>query len=115
MSKCYRGSVHDITVLRESGLLEHTEEHVQIIVDKGYIGEQYVITPRKKPRGGELTVEDKDFNRLISSARAAIENINRRIKTYAILGSIYRGAYDDFDKITRIAHVVSALCKLKLK
>ncbi|CAF4575391.1 unnamed protein product [Rotaria sp. Silwood2] len=114
VSKCYQGSVHDITVLRESGLLEHTEEHVQIIADKGYIGEQYVITSRKKPRGGELTTEDKDFNRSISSARAAIENINKRIKNYAILGSIYRGAYDDFDKITRIAHVVSALCNLKL-
>ncbi|CAF4221683.1 unnamed protein product, partial [Rotaria sordida] len=70
----------------KSGLLEHTEEHVQIIADKGYIGEQYVITPRKKPRGGELTPEDKDFNRSISSARAAIENINQRIKSYAILG-----------------------------
>jgi hypothetical protein len=46
VSKCYQGSVHDITVLRESELLEHTEEHVQIIADKGYIGEQYVITPR---------------------------------------------------------------------
>ncbi|CAF3121603.1 unnamed protein product [Rotaria sp. Silwood2] len=114
VSKYYQGSVHDITVLRESGLLEHIEEHVQIIADKGYIGEQYVITSRKKPRGGELTAEDKDFNRSISSARAAIENINQRIKNYAILGSIYRGAYDDFDKITRIAHVVSALCNLKL-
>ena len=114
VSKCYRGSVHDITVLRESRLLEHTEEHIQIIADKGYVGEQYVITPRKKPRGGELTAEDKDFNRSISSARAAIENINQCIKTYAMLGSIYRGTYDDFDKITQTAHVVSALCNLKL-
>ncbi|CAF4355000.1 unnamed protein product, partial [Rotaria sordida] len=101
VSKCYPGSVHDITILRESGLLEHTEEHVQNIADKGYIGEQYVITPKKKSRGGELTAEDKDFNRSISSARVAIENINQRIKTYTILRSTYKGTYDDLDKIIK--------------
>jgi len=87
---------------------------VQIIADKGYIGEQYVITPKKKPRGGELTSEDKDFNRNICSARAAIENIIQRIKQYGIIGDAYRGSYDDFDKITKIARVVSALCNLYL-
>ncbi len=54
VSECYHGSVHDITVLRESGLLEHAEESVQIIGDKEYIGEEYVVTPKKKPRGREL-------------------------------------------------------------
>ncbi len=54
------------------------------------------------------------YSRDINSARAAIENINQRLKTYAILGSIYRGAIDDFDKITKIVQVVSALCNIKL-
>jgi hypothetical protein len=88
VSKYYHGSVHDNIILRESGLLEHTQEHVQIIADKSYIGEQYVLTPRKKSRGGELTAEDKDFNQSISSA--------------------------NFEKISKIAHVVTALCNLKL-
>ncbi len=114
VSECYRGSVHDITVLRESGLLEHVEESVQIIGDKGYIGEEYVVTPRKKPHGRELTQEDKDFNRDINSARAAIENINQRLKTYAILGGVYRGPVDDSHKITKIIQVVAALCNLNL-
>ncbi len=114
VSECYKGSVHDINILRESGLLEYVEENVQIIADKGYIGEPYVVTPKKKPRGGELTAEDKDFNRTISSARAAIENINQRMKQYAILGHVYRGSHDDFNKITKIARVVSALCNLNL-
>ncbi|CAF1346933.1 unnamed protein product, partial [Didymodactylos carnosus] len=108
------GSKHDITVLRESGLLEHVEEAVKIIGDKGYIGEEYVVTPRKKPCGRELTEEDKNFNRDINSARAAIENINQRLKTYAIIGGVYRGAIDDFHKITKIVQIVSALCNLNL-
>ncbi|CAF1634522.1 unnamed protein product, partial [Didymodactylos carnosus] len=114
VSECYKGSVHDITVLRDSGLLEHVNDSVQIIADKGYIGEEYVVTPRKKPRGRELSDEDKSFNRDINSARAAIENINQRLKTYAILGSVYRGAIDDFHKITKIVQVVSALCNMNL-
>ncbi|CAF1070386.1 unnamed protein product [Rotaria sordida] len=114
VSECYRGSVHDITVLRESGLLEHVNDDVQIIGDKGYIGEEYVVTPRKKSRGRELTDEDKDFNYDINSARAAIENINQRLKTYAILGGVYRGAIDDFHKATKIVQVVCALCNLNL-
>jgi hypothetical protein len=114
VSKCYHGSVHDIAILRESGLLEHVEESVQIIADKGYIGEQYVVTPRKKPHGRELTDEDKNFNRDINSARAALENINQRLKTYSILGSVYRRAIDNFHKITKIIQVVAALCNLNL-
>ncbi|CAF4668222.1 unnamed protein product, partial [Rotaria sp. Silwood2] len=103
VSECYHGSVHDITILRESGLLEHTEETVQMIADKGYIGEEYVITPKKKPYRGELTTEDKTYDRDINNPRATIENINQRLKTYTILGGIYRGAIDDFHKITKIA------------
>jgi hypothetical protein len=114
VSECYHGSIHDITVLRESGLLEHIEESVQIIGDKAYIGEEYVVILRKKPRGRKLTQEDKDFNRDINSARAAIENINQRLKTYAILGGVYRGRVDDFHKITKIIQVVAALCNLNL-
>ncbi|CAF4771640.1 unnamed protein product, partial [Rotaria sp. Silwood2] len=114
VSECYQGSVHDITILRESGLLEHVNDSVQIIADKGYIGEENVVTPKKKPHGRELTDEDKNFNRDINSARAAIENINQRLKTYAILGDVYRGPIHDFHKATKIVQVVSALCNLNL-
>lgn len=114
VSECYRGNVHDITVLRDSGLLEHVNDSVEVIADKGYIGEDYVITPRKKPHGPELTDEDKAYNRDINSARAAIENINQRLKTYDILGGVCRGAIDDFEKITKITQVVAALCNMNL-
>ena len=114
VSECYHGSKHDITVLRESVLLEHVEESVQIIGDKECIGEEYVVTRRKNPHGREITREDKDVNRDINNARAAIENINLRPKTYAIVGGVYRGPVDDFDKITKIVQVVAALCNLNL-
>jgi hypothetical protein len=34
VSEYYHGSVHDITILRESGLLEHVNDSVQIIAEK---------------------------------------------------------------------------------
>ncbi|CAF1089303.1 unnamed protein product [Rotaria sordida] len=114
VSKCYHGSVHDLTVLRESGLLEYVNDSIQIIADKAYIGEEYVVMPRKKPHGRELTDEDKDFNIDINSARAAIKNIIQRLKTYAIFGVVYRGAIGDFHKATKIVQVISALCNLNL-
>ncbi|CAF4307232.1 unnamed protein product [Rotaria sp. Silwood2] len=115
VSECYHGSVHDITILSESDLLEHVNDSVQIIADKGYIGEENVVTPRKKLHGRELTDENKRFNREINSARAAIENINQRLKTYAIVGGIYRGAIHDFHKATKIVQVISALYLQQLK
>ncbi|CAF1391737.1 unnamed protein product [Rotaria sordida] len=103
-----------VHVPRESGLLEHTQEDVQSITDKEYISEQYIYYFEKKPCGGHLTAKDKDFNRSICSTRAAIENINQRLKNYAILGHVYKEPYYDIDKITTITHVVSALCNLQL-
>ena len=93
-SECYKGTVHDITILRESGLLEYLNDSVQIIAGQGYIGEEYIVTARKKPRGCELEEEDREFDRNMNSARAAVENINQRLKTYSILDGVYRGAID---------------------
>lgn len=61
VSECHLGSVHDLTILRESGLLEHVNDSAQIIADKAYIGEEYVTTPKKKPYRGELRTEENFF------------------------------------------------------
>ena len=114
VSECYNGSIHDITILRKSGLLKHLNDFVQIITDKSDIGEEYVVIPRQKSHGRELKEEDKDFNRNINSARAATKNINQCLKTYAILDGIYSETIDDYHKITKIVHVVSALCNIDL-
>ena len=62
----------------------------------------------------KIFCEDKRFNRDINSARGVIKNINQCLKTYAILGSIYPETIDDFEKITKIAQIVSALCNMNL-
>ena len=42
-------------------------------------------TPIKKPRGGKLTKEQKQYNRQLNRLRIAIEHINRRLKIFKFL------------------------------
>ena len=44
-----------------------------------------VIQPKKKPRGGELTPEEKEKNRLISSIRIQVEHAIGGVKRYRIV------------------------------
>ena len=46
--------------------------------------------PKKKPRGGELTNEEKEQNRLIASIRIVVEHIISGIKRCRIVKEVYR-------------------------
>jgi hypothetical protein len=46
--------------------------------------------PRKKPRGGKLTAEDKAYNRQLARERVVIEQVNRCLKIFRILAERYR-------------------------
>ena len=47
-------------------------------------------TPKKKPRGGQLSAEDKRFNRELARQRVVAEHINRQLKIFRILAERYR-------------------------
>jgi hypothetical protein len=53
--------------------------------------------PKKKPKGGELTAEEKDENRRISRDRILIENINAKVKVFKITANKYRNRRKRFD------------------
>lgn len=46
--------------------------------------------PRKKPRKGKLTKEQKQFNRDLARSRVAVEHANRRFKVFRIFSQQYR-------------------------
>ena len=58
--------------------------------DKAYVGISGMQTPQKKPRGGELTDEQKEANREFSSGRVHVEHGIRRIKAFRIVRDEYR-------------------------
>ena len=58
--------------------------------DLGYKGVEGIDVPHKKPRGGELTAEQKESNRQFSSGRVRVEHAIRRVKAFRIVRDEYR-------------------------
>ena len=87
------GKTHDFKLYEESIGVGVSEE-IKIEVDSGYQGilklHKNSETPHKKPRGGELTDEEKAGNRRLSRERILIENINAQVKVFKITANKYR-------------------------
>jgi hypothetical protein len=60
--------------------------------------------PKKKPRGGELTVAEKEQNSLISSMRIVVEHVICGVKRCRIVKDVFRNTKDRFaDLVMEIA------------
>ena len=77
------GKTHDFA-LYKSTIGSRMLDCIKAQADSGYQGisafHQNSETPRKKPKGGELTEDEKRENRRISQERILIENVNAKIK-----------------------------------
>ena len=87
------GKTHDFKLYKDTiggRVLESIKEQM----DSGYQGiadiHRNSETPKKKPKGGELTEEEKAENRRISRERILIENVNAKIKVFKIMANKYR-------------------------
>ncbi|MGQ4646631.1 transposase family protein [Lyngbya aestuarii] len=58
--------------------------------DKAYQGEAQVTTPCKKPKGGQLTDEQKQQNREFSQQRIFVEHVIRLIKIFNVARERFR-------------------------
>lgn len=94
------GSMHDRKAFTESRWEELLAD-TPTIADPAYQG-THAITPRKKPRGGELSTGDKESNRTISSLRSAVERCIAHLKNWKILATGYRGRLSELPNILRI-------------
>lgn len=87
-----KGAVHDFELFKQSGV--HILDDILLLADKGYQGicaiHSLSLTPFKKPRKGELSAEQKAFNRILSKFRIRIEHVNRRIKRFKMFQYRYR-------------------------
>jgi hypothetical protein len=79
VSKAYRGAVHDMSIIRESGVLQQASASALILGDKRYGGPLGIVTPLKKnrKRSRELLAleETKVKEHELESERSAIENL----------------------------------------
>ena len=87
------GRTHDVTMLRAQvgllGVLAATT--ATVVADKAYVGLRAdlgpgrALTPWVRPRGGVLSVEDRDANHLLSSLRMPVEHAVGRMKWWRAL------------------------------
>jgi hypothetical protein len=93
------GATHDVTLLRQSGLLGQLGEGAGAMVDKGYdgIGKDYpgvpVIIPFKARRNRPLTGEQKAYNRVVARYRIVVEHAIAQLNRYTVLRQLFRGRY----------------------
>ncbi len=92
LSATYEGSTHDKTITDQEG---YTLPADSILVqDTGYQGVMMtnvtIYQPKKKPRNGTLTAEEKIENQHISRMRIPIEHTLASVKRWRILKDICR-------------------------
>jgi hypothetical protein len=95
------GRIHDKRQLEEAGLVEYIPDEVAIEADLGFQGLQNefdnVHLPHKKPKGKELTEQQKQENREFSRQRVKCEHAHAGIKRYRAVSDVYRNRVPDFD------------------
>ena len=106
LSTTYPGSVHDKTLCEEEKF--SFSKKVLLWLDLGFYGWKienvHLIMPHKKPKGGELTDEQKEYNRWVSKMRVRVEHVIASIKHYRIVKETFRGRlYNKEDAVMLIA------------
>jgi hypothetical protein len=118
------GKTADIKLAERSRVVERLPEGIDTYADKGYQGldkhvppkkstadgdsdatetvlRLRVHTPTKKPKGGELTPEQKERNRAIGRVRMGVEHAIARAKNWHILADRFRCHLDMYEEAFR--------------
>lgn len=99
VSSGHRGPKSDVKIWNETDLPEELKEKPKI-GDKAYIGaEKPTLIPKKKPKGGELSDEEKAENKRISQERIVVEHGIRKVKGFRVLRDEYRLAQGIFPTV----------------
>ena len=91
------GPKADITIWRENSY--KFDEKQRFSGDKAYVSEPQIRTPKKKPKNGELTQEEKEKNKEISSERIFVEHIIRIIKIFKIMEERFRLKKEKYESV----------------
>jgi hypothetical protein len=101
LSHAYAGRHNDKGILNQEGWAEWIPDEVLIQGDLGFFGLQNEVVnvelPHKKPRGGQLTGEQKADNRALACERVVCEHSFGGLKRYGIAHQVYRNRKEGFD------------------
>jgi hypothetical protein len=90
------GAVHELTHLRQSGVLAQLPKQVAVVADAGFDGlykdlpDHSVATAHKAQRHHPLTPDQRAINRELSALRVIVENVFAHLKHFHILADRFR-------------------------
>lgn len=101
LSPTVSGKMHDKKLADEQDL--SFPENSKLWQDTGFQGytpeHVTIIQPKKKPRGGQLTLEEKAQNTVISRERISVEHSIGGVKVFRIVQHVFRNLKPDFDDL----------------
>src|SRR5262245_37270022 len=112
------GSTHDLTLLVQSGVLDRHGEGEGGMMDKGYLGVDKhrpgvpLVLPHRKPRGGELSDEQRAHNRQVARHRIVVEHTMAQLNRFTVLRQVFRGKRRE--RHSGVARVVAKLVNRRL-
>lgn len=121
LSGTHEGKKHDKRICDEEP--PTFPPNINLYKDTGFQGYEpsgvHTFQPKKKPRGQELSDEDREHNRLISTVRIIVEHVIAGIKRCRILKDVFRNTRKGFaDLVAEIAcglHNFRTQCRSKPK
>lgn len=100
LSHTYAGRIHDKRICDEE---DYHFPPCGLFQDTGFQGfapdHVCIYQPKKKPRGGELTAEEKAENKMISSIRILVEHVIAGVKRCRIVHDVFRNTTAHFDDL----------------
>jgi hypothetical protein len=102
LSKAREGKLHDKKFHDEEDIAGSVPDEIPIELDLGFLGvdKQYdnIYIPHKKPKGGDLSEEQKADNRALSQSRVVCENAFAGMKRGCVaVSAVYRNRIEEFD------------------
>lgn len=97
------GNKHDMAKLKASACETILKTAGGVFGDKGFIGTDYITTPRRKPECRNLLDWEHEWNNKISSYRAPVERAVANLKSWRILFTDYRRPLATFSSSFRAA------------
>lgn len=96
-----KGKIHDKKIHDQEDIIGGIPDEIPVLADLGFQGvqKQYenIHLPHKKPKGGELTQEQKKENTELAKQRVVCENAFAGVKRYNVISDIYRNRVSKFE------------------
>jgi hypothetical protein len=100
VTRSFPGRTHDLTLIRQSGVLNNIPAEVLLIGDSAFNGLQNdlpnhrVATAHKAERNHPLTLDHKLANHELSTQRIIVENVIAHLKKFRVLAERFRHTLD---------------------